>query len=141
MVMVSQSMMVVIMCVSCQLSTLFIFTNHYQQRAPYQNHHATGRFRRLPNVTKICARGAKPVGRLGLVYQRLPPSGSGSSPTAQDLYQSLPPRPGTRSRLTSGRHRVSGGWVHSVAQRGEPYTHSDGVTRCGSVSETKKKKI
>ena len=67
MVMVSQSMMVVIMCVSCQLSTLFIFTNDYQEAAPYQNHHATGRFRRLPNVTKICARGADRIGGFGLV--------------------------------------------------------------------------
>ena len=60
-------MMVVIMCVSCQLSTLFIFTNDYQEAVPYQNHHATGRFRRLPNITGSCARGAKPIGILGLV--------------------------------------------------------------------------
>ena len=26
----------------------------------------------LPNPTKICARGAKPHGEFGLVYQRLP---------------------------------------------------------------------
>ena len=63
----SQSMVLVIMCVSCQLSTLFIFTKLYQEAVPYQIHHATGRFRRLPTLTKILARGANAIGRLGLV--------------------------------------------------------------------------
>jgi len=43
-------------------------------------------------LTRICARGAKPIGDFGLVYQRLPASGSGSTPAVRDLYQSLPPR-------------------------------------------------
>ena len=30
-------------------------------------HHVTGRFRRLPNVTKILARGANAIGGFGLV--------------------------------------------------------------------------
>ena len=60
-------MVLVIMCVSCQLSTLLIFTKLYQEEAPYQIHHATGRFRRLPNITGSCARGANAIGALGLV--------------------------------------------------------------------------
>ena len=54
-------------------------------------HHVAGRFRRLPNVTKIYARGAKPIGRFGLVYQRLPLRVSGSTPAADRLYQAPPP--------------------------------------------------
>jgi len=84
-------MMVVIMCVSCQLSTLLIFTKHYQRRAPYQNHHQIRVRRRLPNVTKIFARGAKPCGILGLVYQRLPTCRSGWDPATGCLYQAPPP--------------------------------------------------
>ena len=91
----SQSRVLVIMCVSCQLCTLFIFTKHYQEAAPYQTHHVTGRFRRLPDVTGSCARGAEPIGILGLVYQRLPVCRSGFDPPVCHLYQSLPPRRGT----------------------------------------------
>ena len=54
-------------------------------------HHVTGRFRRLPNLTGIYARGAKPIGDFGLVYQRLPLRGSGSNPAADRLYQAPPP--------------------------------------------------
>ena len=46
----------------------------------------------LPFPTKIRARGAKPIGVFGMVYQRLPLSGSGFEPTARRLYQILPPR-------------------------------------------------
>ena len=91
----SQSRVLVIMCVSCQLCTLFIFTKHYQEAAPYQTHHVPGVRRRLPTLTGSCARGAKPIGVFGLVYQRLPVSGSGFGPTVCHLYQSLPPRPRT----------------------------------------------
>jgi len=45
----------------------------------------------LPNPTKILARGAKPIGRLGLVYQRLPLCRSGSTPAVCGLYQAPPP--------------------------------------------------
>ena len=67
------------------------FTIAYQGAAPYQMHHVAGRFRRLPNVTKIYARGAKPIGVFGLVYQRLPLRRSGSNPAADRLYQAPPP--------------------------------------------------
>ena len=67
------------------------FTNAYQGAAPYQMHHVAGRFRRLPNVTRSYARGAKPIGAFGLVYQRLPLRGSGSNPAADRLYQAPPP--------------------------------------------------
>ena len=67
------------------------FTIAYQGAAPYQMHHVAGRFRRLPNVTTIYARGAKPIGVFGLVYQRLPPVGSGLNPAADRLYQAPPP--------------------------------------------------
>ena len=63
----SQSRVLVIMCVSCQLCTLFIFTKHYQEAAPYQTHHVPGVRRRLPTLTGSCARGAKPIGGFGLV--------------------------------------------------------------------------
>jgi hypothetical protein len=68
------------------------FTIAYQPQRPNLIHHLDGRFRRLPNITGSCARGADPIGRFGLVYQRLPISGSGSTPAVCDLYQSLPPR-------------------------------------------------
>ena len=45
---------------------------------------------RLPNPTKIFARDANTIGRLGLVYQRLPGYGSGSNPVAADYYHALP---------------------------------------------------
>ena len=45
----------------------------------------------LPNITGSCARGAKPIGILGLVYQRLPPAESGLNPAALLLYQAPPP--------------------------------------------------
>ena len=67
------------------------FTIAYHGAAPNLMHHVAGRFRRLPNVTKIYARGAKPIGVFGLVYQRLPPVGSGSNPAADRLYQAPPP--------------------------------------------------
>ena len=54
----------------------------------------------LPSLTKICARGAKPIGVLGLVYQCLPLCRSGSEPTVGHLYQSLPPRRRTRGQAT-----------------------------------------
>ena len=44
----------------------------------------------LPNLTKICARGAKPCGRLGLVYQRLPIDRSGCTSILIHYYQPLP---------------------------------------------------
>ena len=92
----SQSRVLVIMCVSCQLCTLFIFTKHYHEAAPNHMHHVTGRFRRLPTLTGSCARGAKPIGGFGMVYQLLPTCRSGSTPTVHHLYQRLPPR--TRQR-------------------------------------------
>ena len=67
------------------------FTIAYQHPRPNQMHHVEGRFRRLPNVTKICARGAKPLGDFGLVYQLLPPVGSGSVRWHGNLYQAPPP--------------------------------------------------
>ena len=67
------------------------FTIAYHEAAPYQMHHVAGRFRRLPNVTKIYARGAKPIGDFGLVYQRLPLRVSGLNPAADRLYQTPPP--------------------------------------------------
>ena len=63
----SQSRVLVIMCVSCQLCTLFIFTKLYQEAAPYQTHRPIRVRRRLPNITGSCARGAKPIGGFGLV--------------------------------------------------------------------------
>ena len=44
----------------------------------------------LPSLTKICARGAKPIGDLGLVYQRLPLCRSGSPTILLHYYQRLP---------------------------------------------------
>ena len=44
----------------------------------------------LPNLTKICARGAKPIGDSGLVYQRLPIDHSGSPTILVHYYQHLP---------------------------------------------------
>jgi len=87
----SQSMVLVIMCVSCQLSTLLIFTKLYQEEAPYQNHHQIRVRRRLPNVTKIFARGANLLGVFGMVYQRLPTCRSGWDPATGCLYQAPPP--------------------------------------------------
>ena len=46
--------------------------------------------RRLPNVTEICARGAKPIGEFGLVYQRLPGYGSECATILLCYYQTLP---------------------------------------------------
>ena len=87
----SQSMVLVIMCVSCQLCTLFIFTKLYQEEAPYQNHHQIRVRRRLPNITGSCARGAKPIGVFGMVYQRLPLCRSGWDPATGGHYQAPPP--------------------------------------------------
>ena len=84
-------MVLVIMCVSCQLCTLFIFTKLYQEEAPYQNHHGIRVRRRLPNITGSCARGAKPIGVFGMVYQRLPLCRSGWDPATGLLYQAPPP--------------------------------------------------
>ena len=67
------------------------FTIPYQGAAPYQIHHVFDMCRPLPNITGIYARGAKPSGRLGLVYQRLPPVGSGSVRWHGNLYQAPPP--------------------------------------------------
>ena len=100
---------------SCQLCTLFIFTNDYQQRAPYQIHHATGRFRRLPNVTKILARGAKPIGRLGLVT---PPITTAYH--SRDLGRNLP-----CDSFTNLYHRGEGDWIKPDApSRVGEYRHS-----------------
>ena len=55
--------------------------------------HKAGANVSLPIVTGIFARGAKPIGDLGLVYQLLPRSGSGFDLPVCGLYQSLPPRP------------------------------------------------
>jgi hypothetical protein len=44
----------------------------------------------LPNLTGIFARGAKPIGESGLVYQLLPVSGSGCASVLIHYYQSLP---------------------------------------------------
>ena len=60
-------MVLVIMCVSCQLCTLFIFTKYYQEAAPYQIHHQIRVRRRLPNVTGSFARDANLLGGFGLV--------------------------------------------------------------------------
>ena len=87
----SQSRVLVIMCVSCQLCTLFIFTKPYQEAAPYQKNHADRILRRLPNITGSHARGADRIGDSGLVYQRLPTCRSGSNPAAGGLYQAPPP--------------------------------------------------
>jgi hypothetical protein len=56
----------------------------------------------LPILTGICARGAKPIGAFGLVYQRLPVCRSEFEPTVRNLYQSLPPRrrTGDQTRYT-----------------------------------------
>ena len=67
-------MVLVIMCVSCQLCTLFIFTKLYQEEAPYQNHRPIRVRRRLPNITGSFARDANLLGVFGMVYQRLPVS-------------------------------------------------------------------
>jgi len=83
--------MVVIMCVSCQLCTLFIFTKLYQEEAPYQIHRPIRVRRRLPNITGSCARGAKPIGVFGMVYQRLPTCRSGLEPAVRIHYQAPPP--------------------------------------------------
>ena len=63
----SQSMVLVIMCVSCQLCTLFIFTKLYQEAAPYQIHRPIRVRRRLPNITGSFARDANLLGGFGLV--------------------------------------------------------------------------
>jgi hypothetical protein len=110
----------------------------------------------LPNITGSCARGAKPRGGFGLVYQLLPTSGSGSAPTVCDLYQQLPPRPRTGDRCECSRRRgchvgsrVEGyrcieRW-HTVGHSGEPYTHSERVTRWHTglvgIGNEKEKKI
>ena len=108
-------MVLVIMCVSCQLSTLFIFTKPYRQRAPYQIHHATGRFRRLPNITKICARGAKPIGRLGLVVP-----GFTIAYHSADLGRNLP-----CETFTNLYHRGEGDWIKpNTPSRVGQYRHS-----------------
>jgi len=44
----------------------------------------------LPNLTGIFARGAKPIGELGLVYQRLPRCRSGCASILIHYYQRLP---------------------------------------------------
>ena len=44
----------------------------------------------LPNITGIRARGAKPIGDSGLVYQRLPRYRSGSPTILVCYYQHLP---------------------------------------------------
>ena len=44
----------------------------------------------LPNVTGIFARGAKPIGGFGLVYQLLPLCRSGSVTIIISYYQTLP---------------------------------------------------
>ena len=49
---------------------LIIFTNCYQRAAPYQTSHVSCMRRRLPIVTRILARGAKPPGGFGLVVPR-----------------------------------------------------------------------
>jgi len=112
----------------------------------------------LPNVTKICARGAKPIGVFGLVYQLLPPSGSGSTPAVRDLYQSLPPRrrrrgtghgSGCRPNQPSVSHseRAAGCHMGSMVkgtQRGTAWRTERAIRysqTARSVSERKKKKI
>ena len=65
-------------------------TNRYHAGRPYQKHQAFDMCRPLPNPTKICARGAKPIGRLGLVYQRLPGYGSECATILLCYYQTLP---------------------------------------------------
>ena len=108
-------MVLVIMCVSCQLSTLLIFTKHYQRRAPYQNHHATGRFRRLPNVTKILARGANAIGGFGLVT---PPITTAYH--SADLGRNLP-----CDSFTNLYHRGEGDWIKpDTPSRVGEYGHS-----------------
>jgi len=87
----SQSMVLVIMCVSCQLCTLFIFTKLYQEAAPYQNHRPIRVRRRLPNITGSFARDANLLGVFGMVYQRLPLCRSGWDPATGLLYQAPPP--------------------------------------------------
>ena len=42
-------------------------TNAYQGVPPYQIHQPVDMCRRLPNLTKICARGANTIGAFGLV--------------------------------------------------------------------------
>ena len=68
------------------------FTIPYQPPTPYQKNQAFDMCGCIPIVTGILARGAKPWGDSGLVYQRLPCRGSGSAPAVGGLYQSLPPR-------------------------------------------------
>ena len=65
-------MVLVIMCVSCQLCTLFIFTKLYQEEAPYQTHHQIRVRRRLPNITGSFARDANLLGGFGLAAPPLP---------------------------------------------------------------------
>ena len=67
------------------------FTNTYRGGPPYQIHQAFDMCRRLPNLTGFLASPARSIGVLGLVYQGLPTSGSGSEPAAGHLYQALPP--------------------------------------------------
>ena len=56
----------------------------------------------LPFPTKFLARPAQSIGRFGLVYQHLPCLRSGFEPAEYMLYQSLPPRQGTRHRSGCG---------------------------------------
>jgi hypothetical protein len=65
-----------------------------------------GDYHRLPWPC-VCRR--TPFGWSGSCYQSLPVSGSGSTPAAGDLYQSLPPRRGTRHRCEC-RGRGSLAW-------------------------------
>ena len=77
----------------------------------------------LPNPTGSCARGAKLIGRLGLVYQLLPVSGSEFRPTVPHLYQLLPPRRRTgHGSECSGRCGCHRG---SRVKGGRGYTQSE----------------
>ena len=72
----------------------------------------------LPFLTGFFAGLAQTIGDFGLVYQSLPCLHSGSNPAAGLLYQSLPPRLGTRYGLTySLRWPASGIMVHSYKGR------------------------
>ena len=92
---------------------LIIFTICYQRAAPYQTNQASCRRRRLPIVTRILARGAKPIGGFGLVSGWL--TNAYQSP---DLGRDLP-----RGCFTNHYHRGLGqgidvsvaGIVHQVA--------------------------
>ena len=68
------------------------FTIAYQHPWPYQKHQPPCMRITLPNITGILARGAKPIGLFGLVYQLLPLCRTGSNPAVPHLYQVLPPR-------------------------------------------------